>query len=179
MAIQASLTGHLVFSTLHTNDSASAITRLNDLGVAPYLIGSTLIGVLAQRLVRTLCPACKVPDAEVTRETLHEVVKPWRLNGGVRPYKAVGCLECRMTGYRGRAGLFELLTVSDAARSSIQPVCDEGKLAPAGAAGRPQAAAPGRRDEGRRGRDHARRSAARDARPGSSRARDARARCSV
>jgi general secretion pathway protein E len=128
MAIQASLTGHLVFSTLHTNDSASAITRLNDLGVAPYLIGSTLIGVLAQRLVRLLCPTCKVPDEEVTRETLHEVVKPWRLNGGVRPYKAVGCLECRMTGFRGRAGLFELLTVSDAARGSIQPVCDESKL---------------------------------------------------
>ncbi|HEX2541941.1 MAG TPA: ATPase, T2SS/T4P/T4SS family [Caldimonas sp.] len=128
MAIQASLTGHLVFSTLHTNDSASAITRLNDLGVAPYLIGSTLIGVLAQRLVRTLCPSCKVPDEEVTRETLHEVVKPWRLNGGVRPCKAVGCLECRMTGYRGRAGLFELLTVSDAARASIQPTCDEAKL---------------------------------------------------
>jgi general secretion pathway protein E len=128
MAIQASLTGHLVFSTLHTNDSASAITRLNDLGVAPYLIGSTLIGVLAQRLVRTLCPSCKVPDEEVTRETLHEVVKPWRLNGGVRPYKAVGCLECRMTGYRGRAGLFELLTVSDAARNFIQPTCNEGKL---------------------------------------------------
>jgi len=128
MAIQASLTGHLVFSTLHTNDSASAITRLNDLGVAPYLIGSTLIGVLAQRLVRTLCVACKQPDEEVTRETLHEVVKPWRLNGGVRPYKAVGCLECRMTGFRGRAGLFELLTVSDAARNAIQPVCDESKL---------------------------------------------------
>ncbi len=128
MAIQASLTGHLVFSTLHTNDSASAITRLNDLGVAPYLIGSTLIGVLAQRLVRTLCPACKVPDEAVTRETLHDVVKPWRLNGGVRPYKAVGCLECRMTGFRGRAGLFELLTVSDAARNTIQPVCDETRL---------------------------------------------------
>jgi general secretion pathway protein E len=128
MAIQASLTGHLVFSTLHTNDSASAITRLNDLGVAPYLIGSTLIGVLAQRLVRTLCPACKKPDEEVTRETLHEVVKPWRLNGGVRPYKPDGCLECRMTGYRGRAGLFELLTVSDAARGAIQPLCDESKL---------------------------------------------------
>jgi general secretion pathway protein E len=128
MAIQASLTGHLVFSTLHTNDSASAITRLNDLGVAPYLIGSTLIGVLAQRLVRTLCPACKKPDPEVTRETLHEVVKPWRLNGGVRPYQPVGCLECRMTGYRGRAGLFELLTISDAARAAIQPVCDEAKL---------------------------------------------------
>jgi general secretion pathway protein E len=128
ISIRAAMTGHLVFSTLHTNDSASAITRLNDLGVAPYLIGSTLIGVLAQRLVRTLCPACKVPDPDVTRETLHEVVKPWRLNGGVRPYKAVGCLECRMTGFRGRAGLFELLTVSDAARSTIQPVCDEGKL---------------------------------------------------
>ena len=128
MAIQAALTGHLVFSTLHTNDSSSAITRLNDLGVAPYLIGSTLIGVLAQRLVRTLCPACKKPDPDVTRETLHEVVKPWRLNGGVRPYKAVGCLECRMTGYRGRAGLYELLTISDAARATIQPVCDEAKL---------------------------------------------------
>ncbi|MEO7114643.1 MAG: GspE/PulE family protein [Caldimonas sp.] len=128
MAIQASLTGHLVFSTLHTNDSASAITRLNDLGVAPYLIASTLIGVLAQRLVRTLCAACKQPDDEVTRETLHEVVKPWRLNGGVRPYKAVGCLECRMTGFRGRAGLFELLTISDVARGAIQPACDESKL---------------------------------------------------
>ena len=128
MAIQASLTGHLVFSTLHTNDSASAITRLNDLGVAPYLIGSTLIGVLAQRLVRTLCMACKVPDPDTTRETLHEVVKPWRLNGGVRPYKPVGCLECRNTGYRGRAGLYELLTVSDASRATIQPVCDEAKL---------------------------------------------------
>ena len=84
--------------------------------------------MLAQRLVRTLCPTCKVPDEEVTRETLHEVVKPWRLNGGVRPYKAVGCLECRMTGYRGRAGLYELLTVTDAARSAIHPITDAKKL---------------------------------------------------
>jgi general secretion pathway protein E len=128
MAIQAALTGHLVFSTLHTNDASSAITRLNDLGVAPYLIGATLIGVLAQRLVRTLCPACKAPDEETTRETLDTVIKPWRLNGGVRPYRPVGCLECRMTGYRGRAGLFELLTVSDAARGCIQPVPDALKL---------------------------------------------------
>ncbi|HEX7439123.1 MAG TPA: GspE/PulE family protein [Caldimonas sp.] len=128
MAIQAALTGHLVFSTLHTNDSTSAITRMNDLGVAPYLIGSTLIGVLAQRLVRTLCPACKVPDEETTRETLDAVIKPWRMNGGVRPYKPVGCLECRMTGFRGRAGLYELLTVSDAARAHIQPVPDAAKL---------------------------------------------------
>jgi general secretion pathway protein E len=128
MAIQAALTGHLVFSTLHTNDAASAITRMNDLGVAPYLIGSTLIGVLAQRLVRTLCAACKVPDEETTRETLDAVIKPWRMNGGVRPYKPVGCLECRMTGFRGRAGLYELLTVSDASRSHIQPVPDAAKL---------------------------------------------------
>ncbi len=128
MAIQAALTGHLVFSTLHTNDATSAITRLNDLGVAPYLIGSTLVGVLAQRLVRTLCVACKQPDDATTRETLHEVVKPWRINGGVRPYKPVGCLECRMTGYRGRSGLYELLTVGDAARGCIQPVPDAAKL---------------------------------------------------
>ena len=128
MAIQAALTGHLVFSTLHTNDSVSAITRLTDLGVPPYLIGSTLIGVLAQRLVRTLCVSCKQPDDGTTRAALDEIVKPWRLNGGVRPYKPVGCLECRMTGYRGRAGLYELLTVSDAARGCIHPVPDMAKL---------------------------------------------------
>ena len=128
MAIQAALTGHLVFSTLHTNDSASAVTRLIDLGVAPYLIGSTVIGVLAQRLVRTLCASCKQPDDGTTREKLDEVVKPWRLNGAVKPYKPVGCLECRMTGYRGRAGLYELLTVTDAARRAIHPVTDASKL---------------------------------------------------
>lgn len=128
MAIQAALTGHLVFSTLHTNDAASAITRLVDLGVPPYLIGSTVIGVLAQRLVRTLCPSCKQPDEATTRETIDEVIKPWRLNGGVKPYKPVGCLECRMTGYRGRAGLYELLTVGDAARGFIHPVPDAAKL---------------------------------------------------
>ena len=128
MAIQAALTGHLVFSTLHTNDSASAVTRLIDLGVAPYLIGSTVIGVLAQRLVRTLCASCKQPDEGTTRASIDEVVKPWRLSGAVRPYKPVGCLECRMTGFRGRAGLYELLTVSDAARAAIHPVTDATKL---------------------------------------------------
>jgi general secretion pathway protein E len=128
MAIQAALTGHLVFSTLHTNDSASAITRLADLGVPPYLIGSTLIGVLAQRLVRTLCTSCKQPDEGVTRETLDEIVKPWRLNGAVKPYKPVGCLECRMTGYRGRAGLYELLTLTEASRNAIHPVTDAARL---------------------------------------------------
>ena len=128
MAIQAALTGHLVFSTLHTNDSALAITRLVDLGVAPYLISATVIGVLAQRLVRTLCPACRKPDEATSREQLNEFIKPWTLSGGVRPYKAVGCLECRMTGFRGRAGLYELLSVTDAARGAIHPVPDAASL---------------------------------------------------
>jgi general secretion pathway protein E len=128
MAIQAALTGHLVFSTLHTNDSPSAITRLIDLGVPPYLIGASVIGVLAQRLVRTLCEHCKKPDDSVTREALLEVIKPWRLSGSMRPYKPVGCLDCRMTGFRGRAGLYELLNVSHAAHACIHPVPDTEKL---------------------------------------------------
>ena len=128
MAIQAALTGHLVFSTLHTNDAASAITRLVDLGVPPYLIGATVIGVLAQRLVRTLCANCKQPDEQTTADTLADLVRPWRMNGSVRAYKPVGCLECRMTGYRGRAGLYELLSVSDAARQCITPVPEPQKL---------------------------------------------------
>ncbi|HEX6706780.1 MAG TPA: ATPase, T2SS/T4P/T4SS family [Albitalea sp.] len=128
MAIQAALTGHLVFSTLHTNDAASAITRLVDLGVPPYLIGATVIGVLAQRLVRTLCVSCKQPDEHMTAEKIGEVVKPWRINGEAKAYKPVGCLECRMTGFRGRAGLYELLTVTDAARNCISPVPDASRL---------------------------------------------------
>jgi general secretion pathway protein E len=128
MAIQAALTGHLVFSTLHTNDAASAITRLVDLGVPPYLIGATVVGVLAQRLARVLCPACKQRDETTTREVLDEMAKPWRLSGGVRPYKPVGCLECRHTGYRGRAGLYELLMMSDAARAHVHPVLDVAAL---------------------------------------------------
>ena len=121
MAIQAALTGHLVFSTLHTNDAVGAITRLADLGVPPYLISATVIGVLAQRLVRTLCPACKQRDDAFAPELLLELAKPWRLTGKPRPYKPVGCLECRHTGFRGRAGLYELLTLSDAARQSVHP----------------------------------------------------------
>ena len=128
MAIQAALTGHLVFSTLHTNDSASAITRLADLGVPPYLISATVIGVLAQRLARTLCPACKVRDEGLTRDAIDEMAKPWRLSGGVRPYKPVGCLECRHTGYRGRAGLYELMVMTDDLREAVHPVLDMGAL---------------------------------------------------
>ena len=124
MAIQAALTGHLVFSTLHTNDSASAITRLADLGVPPYLINATVIGVLAQRLARTLCPACKQVDETTPRETLAEIAKPWRLSGGVRMYKPVGCIECRKTGYRGRVGLYELMALTPEARQHVHPVLD-------------------------------------------------------
>ncbi len=128
MAIQAALTGHLVFSTLHTNDSASAITRLADLGVPPYLIAATVVGVLAQRLTRSLCPSCKTRDESTTRETLDEISVPWRLSGGVRPYKPVGCLECRHTGYRGRIGLYELMLMSDEARACMHPALDTAAL---------------------------------------------------
>ncbi|MET1116816.1 MAG: ATPase, T2SS/T4P/T4SS family [Comamonas sp.] len=119
MAVQAALTGHLVFSTLHTNDAPSAISRLMELGVPPYLINATLLGVLAQRLVRTLCPLCKQPDESATREQLAEAVKPWKLNGGYRPYQPVGCTDCRMTGFKGRTGLYELLTVGEELKSLI------------------------------------------------------------
>src|SRR5690606_1899116 len=98
MAVQAALTGHLVFSTLHTNDAASAVTRLTDLGVPPYLIGATLIGVLAQRLVRRLCPSCKAPDAALTAAQLQQILPEWRPAARFAPCKPVGCLDCRMTG---------------------------------------------------------------------------------
>jgi general secretion pathway protein E len=119
MAVQAALTGHLVFSTLHTNDAPSAITRLMELGIPPYLINATVLGVLAQRLVRILCPQCKVRDETASREALAEVVKPWQINGGYKPYKPVGCVDCRMTGYMGRMGLYELLMVSEAFKDKV------------------------------------------------------------
>ena len=119
MAVQAALTGHLVFSTLHTNDAPSAVTRLMELGVPSYLINATLLGVLAQRLVRTLCKLCKQPDESASHEALAEAVKPWKLSGGYHPYKPVGCVDCRMTGFRGRMGLYELLTVSETLKDGI------------------------------------------------------------
>jgi general secretion pathway protein E len=119
MAVQAALTGHLVFSTLHTNDAPSAITRLMELGVPNYLVNATMLGVLAQRLVRTLCPHCKAPDESITREQLGEFVKPWQITGSVRAYKPVGCVDCRMTGYRGRMGLYELLTVGEGFKALV------------------------------------------------------------
>jgi general secretion pathway protein E len=111
MAIQAALTGHLVLSTLHTNDAPSAITRLLELGVPAYLINSTLLGVMAQRLARTLCPHCKAKD-EISDETWQELVSPWKAAKPAQVNIATGCLECRMTGYRGRTGIYEMLTLS-------------------------------------------------------------------
>ena len=119
MAVQAALTGHLVFSTLHTNDAPSAVTRLMELGVPPYLINATLLGVLAQRLVRTLCRQCRQLDEAASPEALAELIRPWKLNGGYRAYRPVGCVDCRMTGFRGRMGLYELLTVSEALKGQI------------------------------------------------------------
>ncbi|CAN7555935.1 GspE/PulE family protein [Polaromonas sp. LjRoot131] len=119
MAVQAALTGHLVFSTLHTNDAPSAVSRMMELGVPSYLINATMLGVLAQRLVRTLCPSCREPDESAARETLAELVKPWQISGGYRPYKPVGCVDCRMTGFRGRMGLYELLTVTEGFKEKV------------------------------------------------------------
>lgn len=128
MAIQAALTGHLVFTTLHTNDAPSAITRLLDLGVPPYLINATVLGVLAQRLVRTLCPHCKRPDEQFSKDTLDQAIQPWRMNGQFRPYKPVGCIECRMTGFRGRAGLYELLTVTEPFKALVNATPDLSRM---------------------------------------------------
>ena len=128
MAVQAALTGHLVFSTLHTNDAPSAITRLLELGIAPYLINATLLGVLAQRLVRTLCLHCRVPDVVTPLTALARDLGPWPLEGEYRPYQAVGCVDCRMTGFQGRTGLYELLVVTEPLRALIRPEPDTDAL---------------------------------------------------
>jgi general secretion pathway protein E len=119
MAVQAALTGHLVFSTLHTNDAASSVARLLELGVPNYLVNATLIGILAQRLVRTLCPQCKAVGEPVDPALWKEIVAPWRSNVPEAVYKPVGCLECRRTGYMGRTGLIELLVMTDALRALV------------------------------------------------------------
>jgi len=119
MAVQAALTGHLVLSTLHTNDAPTAITRLLDLGVPPYLINSTVLGVMAQRLVRSLCPHCKAPADAPDEDTWRMLTAPFVADLPRQPHKQVGCLECRMTGYYGRMGLYEIMTVSPALRQLI------------------------------------------------------------
>jgi general secretion pathway protein E len=119
MAVQAALTGHLVFSTLHTNDAPSAISRLMELGIPPYLINATVVGVLAQRLIRTLCKSCKERVEQPDPAPLAELAKPWKMSGEYRAYRPVGCVECRMTGYRGRMGLYELLHIGEAFRQQV------------------------------------------------------------
>lgn len=119
MAVNAALTGHLVFSTLHTNDAASSVARMIELGVPSYLVNATLIGVLAQRLVRTLCPQCKEETDPPAEKVWQDLVAPWRSKLPQRVYKPVGCLECRRTGYMGRTGLIELMVISDELRKIV------------------------------------------------------------
>lgn len=118
MAIQAALTGHLVLSSLHTNDAPSAITRLLELGIPAYLLNATLLGVMAQRLARTLCPHCK-SRVDIDEETWHGLVSPWKAAKPARVNAATGCLECRMTGYRGRTGIYEMLPFGSAMKKLV------------------------------------------------------------
>src|SRR4051812_651466 len=124
MAIQAALTGHLVLSTLHTNDAPSAVMRLLELGVPWYLLGSTLSGIMAQRLVRTLCEHCKSPDGELSDEVWDSMVATWKIPKPQTVYRPVGCPECRQTGFRGRTGIYELATVTEGFTHLIQEVTD-------------------------------------------------------
>jgi general secretion pathway protein E len=122
IAIQASLTGHLVFSTLHTNDAPSAITRLVDMGVEPFLVGSSLVAVLAQRLVRVLCKKCR-ESYVATPEELKEIgIRP--PERPVKAFRAAGCADCNFTGYRGRVGIFELMLIDDDLRALVSQNID-------------------------------------------------------
>jgi general secretion pathway protein E len=130
IAIQASLTGHLVFSTVHTNDAAGAVTRLVDMGVEPFLVASSLMGVLAQRLVRVLCKECRkayVPTAEELKEVGLTTAKVREATGGMI-YKPVGCAACNQTGYRGRNGIYEMMLVDDDVRQLILKNVDSGTI---------------------------------------------------
>lgn len=127
MAVQAALTGHLVISTLHTNDAPSAITRLMELGVPAYLIKATLLGVMAQRLVRKLCPSCKqsiISDKQGWRA----LTKPWSAPQPAEIFSPVGCIDCRETGYRGRAGVYEIMPMSETMRGMVDDVSDVHRL---------------------------------------------------
>jgi general secretion pathway protein E len=128
MAIQAALTGHLVLSTLHTNDAPSAIMRLLELGVPHYLLEATVIGIMAQRLVRTLCPDCKAPDGELADDVWQGIGGTWSLPKPATVYRPVGCPECRSTGYRGRTGIYELVTVTPPFNALIQEETDVSAL---------------------------------------------------
>ena len=127
MAVQAALTGHLVISTLHTNDAPSAITRLLELGIAPYLIKATLLGVMAQRLVRILCPHCKVA-APTDPDGWRSLTTPWKMSPPAVAFQPVGCIECRETGFLGREGIYELLPITDKLKPFVVAGAEIGKL---------------------------------------------------
>jgi len=118
MAVQAALTGHLVLSTLHTNDAPSAIARLTEIGVPPYLISATLIGVVAQRLVRTLCPHCK-QSHNINKREWEALIKPWTTSAPDSIALAEGCLDCRQTGFVGRVGIYEMMLVNESLKQEI------------------------------------------------------------
>jgi general secretion pathway protein E len=128
MGVQAALTGHLVLSTLHTNDAPTAVTRMLDLGIPAYLINSTLLGVMAQRLVRTLCPHCKEAAEPPDDHTWAAITAPWRGEKPAQTMAARGCLECRMTGYLGRIGLYEIMLMTPAMRRLITEEIDDRAL---------------------------------------------------
>ena len=123
VAIQAALTGHLVLSTLHTNDAPSAISRLLELGVAPYLIKATLLGVMAQRLVRTLCPDCKAAQP-LSPDAWSGFAPGWAHAPPITVYRPVGCTQCRASGYRGRIGVYEIMVLSEQLKALIGPQTD-------------------------------------------------------
>ena len=130
IAIQASLTGHLVFSTVHTNDAAGAVTRLVDMGVEPFLVASSLTGILAQRLVRRICQDCRQPYVP-TAEELKEIGLPadaLKRAGVAHVYRANGCNNCNRLGYRGRTGIYELLLVDDEVRQLVLKNVDSGTI---------------------------------------------------
>jgi general secretion pathway protein E/type IV pilus assembly protein PilB len=117
-AIQASLTGHMVFSTLHTNDAPSAFTRMIDMGLEPFLVSSTVEGVMAQRLVRTICPACKIEYEPEPHEVPNDFPRP-EGGGPLKLWKGAGCRACRQSGFRGRKGIFELMITHDSIRELV------------------------------------------------------------
>ena len=127
MAIQASLTGHLVFSTLHTNDAAGAITRLLNMGVEPFLVSSSVVAVLAQRLVRAICPECKVAYMPDDLELENMGIERSRLKGG-ELWRGGGCARCVGRGYKGRTGVFELLVVRPNIQSLILSSADSNAI---------------------------------------------------
>ncbi len=126
-AVQAALTGHLVFSTLHTNDAVSAISRLLDLGVQPFLVGSTLLGAMAQRLVRTNCPHC-LETYKVTADSLRVSGLPVKEDGEIELKRGKGCRQCRNTGFIGRCGVFEIFPLSDKMRKMISDLAPDSEI---------------------------------------------------